>query len=220
MEPIIERSAEQWDRILTLCGVEPHTAVSWSGVFAEQIIPGALSAGEDELDDFLGQVLHESMMLQRTVENLNYSAEGLMRTWPSRFPFKAQADALAHSPIEIANYVYADRLGNTEPGDGWHYRGRGLIMVTGRDGYEHLGVLLGLPLGSEPELLEDPLNALRSALLWWEGHIPDSMLNDLVRVTKRVSGGLTGIEHRREVTDRATAALAAQESEHAQDSSE
>jgi putative chitinase len=205
---LIERASEDWDRILTLCGCQPREAISWSGVFAEYLAGDALNMGEEELDDFLGQVLHESGMLRATVENLNYSAEGLMRTWPSRFPDLATANQYARHPVEIANKVYGGRLGNCKPGDGWKYRGRGLIMVTGLDGYTHLGALMGLDLVDEPELLEQPEHALRAAILWWEGRVPDAFINDLVKVTRRVNGGDIGIKHRAQVTAAAAGALA------------
>jgi len=92
---------------------------------------------------FLAQVVHESGYLAATEENLNYSAKGLMATWPTRFPTLAVAQAYERQPEKIANKVYASRMGNREEssGDGWKYRGAGLIQLTGKD--NHLAYALG-----------------------------------------------------------------------------
>lgn len=202
------RTEQDWDRILTACGVEARKAVAWAPVFADQLQGDALSLGEEELDDFLGQVLHESGMLRATVENLNYSAEGLCKTWPTRFSTLEIAAQYARHPEEIANKVYGGRMGNCKPGDGWRYRGRGLVMVTGLDGYRHLSGVTGIDLVLNPEQLEQPDMALKTAILWWEGRVPDEFINDLAKVTRRVNGGTIGIAHRQQVTEAATAALA------------
>lgn len=86
---------------------------------------------------FLAQVLHESGLLAATEENLNYSAAGLMKTWPTRFPAPPIAKAYERQPEKIANKVYASRMGNRDEasGDGWKYRGAGLIQLTGKDNH-------------------------------------------------------------------------------------
>ncbi|UVL59813.1 glycoside hydrolase family 19 protein [Pseudomonas sp. B21-032] len=118
---------------------------------------------------FLAQVGHESGQLRNLVENLNYSAEALVRTWPSRFT-AVSAAACARQPEKIANIVYSGRMGNTRPGDGWRYRGRGLIQLTGRSNYVAAGAGLALPLEDNPELLEQPEHAAMSAAWWWSTH--------------------------------------------------
>lgn len=120
---------------------------------------------------FLAQVGHESGQLRSLVENLNYSAEALVRTWPSRFTAQT-AGAYARQPEKIANRVYAGRMGNgPEPsGDGWRYRGRGLIQLTGRDNHQAAGLALGLPLVEQPDLLEQAEHAAQSAAWWWAKH--------------------------------------------------
>ncbi|HEK0905465.1 TPA: glycoside hydrolase family 19 protein [Pseudomonas putida] len=117
---------------------------------------------------FLAQVGHESGQLRNLVENLNYSAEALVRTWPSRFTAQ-NAGAYARQPEKIANRVYGGRMGNGQEtsGDGWRYRGRGLIQLTGRDNYRAAGQALGLPLLEQPELLEQSEHASASAAWWW-----------------------------------------------------
>lgn len=117
---------------------------------------------------FLAQIGHESGQLRVLVENLNYSADALVRTWPSRFTSDT-APAYARHPEKIANRVYSGRMGNgpESSGDGWRYRGRGLIQLTGRDNYRAAGAALSLPLEDQPELLEQADHAAQSAAWWW-----------------------------------------------------
>ena len=120
---------------------------------------------------FLAQIGHESGQLRNLVENLNYSAEALVCTWPSRFTSQT-AGAYARQPEKIANRVYGDRMGNgsESSGDGWRFRGRGLIQLTGRDNYRAAGLALGLPLVEQSELLEQAEYAAQSAAWWWAQH--------------------------------------------------
>ena len=120
---------------------------------------------------FLAQIGHESGQLRVLVENLNYSAEALVRTWPSRFTAQT-APAYARQPEKIANRVYGGRMGNgpEASGDGWRYRGRGLIQLTGRNNYRAAGAALGLPLEDQPGLLEQAAHAAQSAAWWWAKH--------------------------------------------------
>lgn len=117
---------------------------------------------------FIAQVGHESGQLTAFVENLNYSAEALQRLWPSRFS-ASQAGACARKPEQIANIAYASRMGNGAPGsgDGWKYRGRGLIQITGKAGYQRCGEALGADLIAKPEMLEQPQYAAMSAAWYW-----------------------------------------------------
>lgn len=120
---------------------------------------------------FLAQIGHESGQLRRLVENLNYSAEALVKTWSSRFT-AATAAEYARKPERIANKVYGGRMGNgpESSGDGWRFIGRGVLQVTGRDNYRAVGSELGLPLLDRPELLEQPEHAAMSAAWWWHEH--------------------------------------------------
>ncbi|GAB7529383.1 glycoside hydrolase family 19 protein [Pseudomonas sp. 3A(2025)] len=115
---------------------------------------------------FLAQGGHESGHLHRLVENLNYSAQGLMSTWPTRFDARLAAEC-ARKPERIAHVVYGSRMGNTQPGDGWRFRGRAVLQITGRDNYRVAGTALGLPLEREPELLEQPEQAALASAWWW-----------------------------------------------------
>ena len=180
----------------------------WSEVFADVVKPGSFSQGDAEIDDFLGQVLHESAGLTQFSENLNYSVERLTVIWPGRFPTLDAARPYARNPEALANKVYGGRMGNTQPGDGWRFRGRGPIMVTGRSNYAAVGDLIGQDLTSLPELMEQPRYALEACIAWWEDRIPDSMLGDTEKVSRRVNGGLIGLADRIELTHAARTALA------------
>ena len=157
---------------------------------------------------FLAQIAHESAELSRLVENLNYSAKGLRRTWPKRFKSDAFARRYERQPERIANYVYANRLGNGNEasGDGWRFRGRGILQITGRSNYASTGIALGLDLLADPDLLERPLAAARSAGLYWRtrglneladvsGHSVDDD-EDFQTITRLINGGLAGLEDR------------------------
>ena len=119
---------------------------------------------------FIGQCAHESGNFKILQENLNYSAEGLMKTWPSRFPTKEVADQYARQPAKIAGKVYNGRLGNTSEEDASKYLGRGLIQLTGKDNYERCGLAIGADLLSDPVLLLDPRYAALSAGWFWNKH--------------------------------------------------
>lgn len=115
---------------------------------------------------FIAQGGHESGHLRRLVENLNYSAQALVSTWPTRFDASLAAEC-ARQPERIAHVVYGSRMGNTQPGDGWRFRGRAVLQITGRDNYRAASAALGLPLELEPELLEQPEHAAQASAWWW-----------------------------------------------------
>lgn len=202
------RTAHDWYDILVRCQVKPTIAALWSEVFADTVQPGTFSQGDAELDDFLGQILHESHHLQALTENMNYSAERLCQIWPTRFPTLADARPYARNPEALANRVYGGRMGNTEPGDGWRYRARTPVGLTGKANYAFVGDLVGQDLVGMPELLEQPHFALEACIAWWEDRIPDSMLGDPEKVTRRVNGGLIGLADREQLTALAGEALA------------
>lgn len=204
----MSRTATDWNRVLIACNVKPSVAAMWSQVFADTIKDDTFSQGESEIDDFLGQILHESDGLQHLTEQMHYSAERLTVVWPSRFPTVNDARPYANNPEALANKVYGGRMGNNEPGDGWRYRARTPLGITGKDNYQWLGDLLGQDLVSLPELLEQPRYALEACIAWWEGKIPDTMIGDIEKITERVNGGLIGLADREERTRRAQEALA------------
>ena len=122
---------------------------------------------------FLAQTAHESQWFQRTEENLTYSTPEMIRkVWPFRFPTLADARPFVREPVKLANRVYALRNGNGDEhsGDGWRYRGRGLIQLTGKTNYHIMQCRLRLPLLMEPDLLETDENAALSAACYWNEH--------------------------------------------------
>ena len=157
---------------------------------------------------FIAQIGHESGQLTRLVENLNYSAEGLMKTWPSRFDL-VRATAAARKPEQIANIVYAGRMGNTEPGDGWKYRGRGLFQVTGKTNYAACGDALGLDFVNRPELLEQPQHACMSAAWFWASRGLSTLADagKFDTITRRINGGQNGATDRQALYDKALKVL-------------
>lgn len=201
-------SANDWREVLLKCGVKVMTAAQWAPVFADVVKDHSFNMGSTEVDDFLGQILHESAGLTQFSEHLNYSAERLCVVWPSRFPTLQSAQPYARNPQALANKVYGGRMGNINPGDGWKYRGRAPIQITGHDNYAAVGKLMGQDLLTLPELLEQPRFALEACIDWWEDRIPDSMIGDPQKVTKRVNGGLIGLADRIHLTDAAQKALA------------
>ena len=203
-------TSRDWNDLLIRCGVKPFTAAKWSIIFAEVVGPTTFSAGKSELDDFLGQVLHESNRLESLEEGLFYSTPGrLMTVWPSRFKSLADERPYLRNPEALANRVYGGRMGNVNPGDGWRHRGSGLIQITGADNFQAVQKATGIPVFDHPELLRKPTaDALRVVIAWWEGNVPDVIMGDIVKVTKRVNGGTVGLADRRALTDEAREALA------------
>lgn len=143
---------------------------------------------------FIGQAAHESNWFKHLEENLNYSANGLMSIWGSRFPDMAIAQQYARNPQKIANKVYGGRFGNTEEGDGWKYHGRGIFQLTFKDNYKRCGDALGIDLTASPELLLTEKYACLSAGWYWnkKGLNELADVNDYEGITKRINGGMTG----------------------------
>lgn len=196
-----------WFNLLVDCQVKPTVAATWASVFAAVVDDSTFSAGAKEIDDFLGQVLHESNGLQQMEEGLSYSAERLTVVWPRRFPTLESAAQFARNPEALANKVYGGRMGNTEPGDGYKYRGRGIIQITGKENYKLVSDILGIDIVTSPDKLAEPETALRAAIAWWEDRIPDSAMGDTLAITKRVNGGTLGLAHRQELTAKANQAI-------------
>ena len=148
---------------------------------------------------FIGQCGHESNSFKVLEENLHYSAQALMRVWPSRFDV-ATAEKYANNPEMIANKVYGGRadLGNTQDGDGWLFHGRGVIQLTGRSNYQVCGDALGQPFTTQPELLLEPEWACMSAGWFWNKKGLNALAEseDWTTMTKRINGGTLGLDDR------------------------
>jgi putative chitinase len=158
---------------------------------------------------FIGQCAHESGNFKTLQENLNYSAEGLMKTWNSRFPTKEIADQYARQPAKIAGKVYNGRLGNTNEEEAAKYLGRGLIQLTGKENYSNCGSGIGVDLLANPELLLEPKYACLSAGWFWGKRGLNSLADasDIETMTKRINGGLIGLSDRKEKISKALQVL-------------
>jgi putative chitinase len=150
---------------------------------------------------FIGQCAHESGNFKTLEENLNYKPEALMRVWPSRFPDLETAMKYAHNQEAIANKVYGGRMGNgvEETGEGWKYHGRGLIQLTGKENYANCGSGIGVDLLSNPNLLNTPEYAALSAGWFWNKKGLNALADagDFETMTKRINGGLIGLDDRK-----------------------
>ena len=164
---------------------------------------------------FISQCAHESMDFNALSENLNYREETLNKVFSRYFgPGKRNAAEYARNPEKIANYVYMDefrtsKLGNTQPGDGWRFRGRGLKQLTGRDNYTRFAKDYDMTAEQAAEWLETKEGALASALWFWNTKNLNTVADtgDVVRLTKIINGGDIGLADRQARYTRAMAAL-------------
>jgi predicted chitinase len=164
------------------------------------------------LAHFFAQILHESGCMHFDMENLNYSAEALSRVFGKYFKTKEEADAYARQPEKIANRVYANRMGNRSEasGDGWKYRGRGLIQLTGRNNYRAFAEWVGDErIVENPDLVSTDY-AVHSAVFFWDRNNLNRFADrdDVVGLTRRINGGENGLAHRRELLNKANGLLA------------
>lgn len=165
------------------------------------------------LAGFLAQVGHESGGLRVMVENLNYSATGLRRVFGRYFQNDTNAITCARQPEKIAGLVYANRMGNgpVSTGDGWRFRGRGLIQLTGRDNYARFARFMGLTVEAVIPFLETKDGAAMSAGWFWDTNGLNAYADrdDVVGMTKRVNGGTNGLAERNGLYERAKRLLTA-----------
>ena len=197
--------------LLTMLGAAPGAATRF-------VEPLNIAAERYHIDTkqrlaaWLAQIMHESSFFARVSENLSYSAQGLSKTWPSRY---AEADGtpnalarrIAYDPVAIANHTYGDRMGNgpAGSGEGYKYRGAGLIQITGKDNHAACGIALGLPLLIDPTLLHSPLYAALSAGWFWESRRLNDVIDrgDIDTVSRRINGGTIGLAERRKLYNKA-----------------
>jgi predicted chitinase len=179
----------------------------------EQILPRyGIADSRGRLAHFFAQVLHESGCMRYDMENLNYSAKALRAVFGKYFRTDAEANACARQPEKIANRVYCNRMGNGSEasGDGWKYRGRGLIQLTGKNNYKEFARWVG-----DERVIDDPdlvstEYAVHSAVFFWDKNNLNAIADkdDIVRLTTRVNGGLNGLTHRKELLNKANGLLA------------
>ena len=151
---------------------------------------------------FLAQIIHESGHLKYKSENLNYSSKALCSVFSKYFKSIDIAEQYARKPEKIANKVYANRMGNGDEssGDGWKYRGRGLIQLTGYNNYKKCSEYLEIDLINNPDLIcNDPEVSIKAACWFWNSNSLNNFADkdDIITITKRINGGTNGLEDRK-----------------------
>lgn len=149
---------------------------------------------------FMAQCGHESGGFVFLSENLNYSAQGLMRVFPKYFPTLELAKQYERNPQKIASRVYANRMGNGDEAsqEGYVYRGRGLIQVTGKDNYFWFASSLNITPQEAAEYMQTFEGAAQSACWYWENTSLNKLADagDILTMTKRINGGTIGLADR------------------------
>ena len=192
-------------------GVSDGDAAQYIPHLEEALPRHGIAESRLRLAHFFAQVLHESGCMRFDMENMNYSSDALQKVFGKYFPTKEEADAYARKPEKIANRVYANRMGNGDEasGDGWRYRGRGLIQLTGRANYKAFAEWIGnAHLMDEPDLVCTEY-AVHSAVFFWVTNDLNRFADrdDVVGLTKRINGGVNGLAHRRELLNKANGLL-------------
>lgn len=210
------------DNIIS-AGVKPDVAAKWLAPIQVTCEKFQINTKE-RIAAFLAQCAHESGGFTMLEENLNYSDATMAAVWPPRFAVQepdpnkpgktrakkdekgknipnAFAKALHRKPEAIANTVYANRMGNgpVESGEGFLYRGRGLKQLTGKDNAARCGASIGADFVGHPELLLEPQYAALSAGWFWSANKLDVFADkeDIEGMTKKINGGLIGIDDRK-----------------------
>jgi putative chitinase len=160
---------------------------------------------------FVGQCAVESGGFRCLEENLNYSAGRLRQVWPQRFPTVDAANACAFKPEKLADQVYCNRLGNRDPesGDGWHFRGRGLIQVTGRANYERFAQAAGCDIEAAVQLAGTHAGAAQTAAWFWTANALNPLAESwrLDALTAKINGGSAGASERKRLCEAALHAI-------------
>ena len=164
------------------------------------------------LPSFIAQLAHESMEFKAKAENLNYSAQAILKTWPSRFKSLEEAQPFARNPQALANKVYNGRMGNApDSDDGWNFRGSGFMQMTGKEAFKPYISFKkagkGYPFDVIPDTAEEMVKLLREDDEWaidsacWvfaicKDCIPKATSKDFVGITKAINGGTIGLDSR------------------------
>ena len=182
----------------------------WSTALNE-ILPKYNIIGRDRIAAFVAQCAHESMGFNRITENLNYSASGLRSTFGKYFPTLAIANQYARKPEKIANRAYANRMGNgnESSGDGWKYRGKGLIQLTGKNNHELFAESIGKTLDDTIVYLGTKAGAVESAAWFWKTNDLNRYADtqNITKLTQKINGGTNGLADRIAYYERALVSL-------------
>jgi predicted chitinase len=192
-------------------GVSDGDADQYIGHLEETLPKFGIADSKLRLAHFFAQVLHESGCMRFDMENLNYSSDALRKVFGKYFATTEEADTYARQPEKIANRVYANRMGNRDEasGDGWKYRGRGLIQLTGRSNYQAFADWVGDDrVVDEPDLVSTEY-AVHSAVFFWDKNNLNGLADtdDVVALTRKINGGVNGLAHRRELLNKANGLL-------------
>jgi len=197
---------------MSLKNLQQKIGVTADGLFGPGTMKAAMAyykMSPERAAHFFAQTAHESGNFKVFSENLNYSADGLNKIFPKYFKNAGRdATGYARNPEKIANVVYASRMGNgdTASGEGWKYRGRGALQLTGKSNYQNLATHLGKPeIMDNPDLVAGEL-AFESAMYFFDRNklwdIADKGVNKdtILLMTKRINGGTHGLADREEKT--------------------
>jgi putative chitinase len=199
-----------------LAAVAPHLQANEHTAWAEVLGPPLLRAGittSRGIAAFLGQCAAESAGFHELEEDLRYSASRLCQVWPNHFPTPEAAGTCAMRPEVLANRVYADRMGNGSEasGDGWRFRGRGLLQLTGRAMYDGFAQAMGMTLDQAVAYAATPAGAADSAVWFWTANQLNTLANSwsIDLLTRKINGGTDGAAERKRLSEAALQAIGA-----------
>jgi len=183
-------------------------APQWSEPLTTTFIKFGMVSPKEQAS-FIAQCAHESNHFRALEENLNYRAETLQKLFGHKFK-PEEILVYARNAEKIANRIYANRMGNRgeDSGDGFRFRGRGVLQLTGHDNYWHCGQSLGQDFVMNPDLLATPMFACLSAGWFWQTHGCGKLVDNAEQLCKRINGGLIGLEDRKKETEKALQILA------------
>ena len=166
----------------------------------EQLLPDYSINTAPRIAAFIAQCAHESGGFRFVSENLNYKSDSLMKIFPKYFHTRELADQYAKKPEKIANRIYANRMGNGDEasGDGYKYRGRGLIQLTGKENYSWFAASLQISPEEATEYMATFEGAAQSACWFWETNNlnKEADANDIKTMTRKINGGFIGLDDR------------------------
>lgn len=167
-----------------------------------ELLPKYEITTRDRVAAFLAQCGHESADFTILKENLNYSGDSLKRVWPKHFGDDIDINVYHRNPEAIANRAYRNRMGNgdEDSGDGWKFRGRGAIQLTGRNNYTAFANDVGMDVEDVVEYLETLKGAVESACWFWSKNGLNALADerDNTKMTKKINGGTIGLEDRKQ----------------------
>ena len=192
--------------------LQEKIGVTADGAFGPGTLKAAMAyykMSHERAAHFFAQTAHETGEYKLFSENLNYSKDGLMRVFSKYFPGNL-AESYAKQPGKITNRVYGNRMGNGDEtsGDGWKYRGRGALQLTGKSNYQAFAHYLKKPeIMTNPDLVATQY-AFESAMFFFDNNklwsICDLGINDnsITTLTRRINGGTLGLDHRKSLTNK------------------